>query len=105
MYSKIALANSTRVRQRWRSSSSVYRRPQNARAVQDDCLQNLKQVLPPGTVRREEIGTASGRTDIAYTPEPGMRFVIEVNRHLNNSALFILGGGWPRRLEVRGWPG
>ncbi|MDG4834201.1 hypothetical protein O7627_33595 [Solwaraspora sp. WMMD1047] len=54
------------------------------KAVQDDCLQHLKQVLPPGTVRREEIDTASGRTDITYTPEPGMRFVIEVKRHLNN---------------------
>ncbi len=49
--------------------------------VQNDCLQYLQGMLEPGSVQRELIDVASGRTDITYTPESGMRFVIEVKRH------------------------
>jgi hypothetical protein len=51
--------------------------------LQDDCLQYLKSRMPIGTIHRELIDVASGRTDITYSPEPGMRFVIEVKRHLS----------------------
>ncbi|MEV4835920.1 hypothetical protein AB0K05_15445 [Nonomuraea sp. NPDC049486] len=50
--------------------------------VQNDCLQYLGGMLePPGSVQREVIDIASGRTDITYTPESGMRLVVEVKRH------------------------
>ncbi|MGC5382072.1 hypothetical protein ACPXB1_26725 [Micromonospora sp. DT68] len=49
--------------------------------VQNDCLQYLTGMLEPGSVQREVIDVASGRTDITYTPQPGMRFIIEVKRH------------------------
>jgi hypothetical protein len=58
-------------------------KPWKEKAVQDDCLQYLKSRLPIGTVQREQVDVASGRTDITYTPEPGMRFVVEVKRHRN----------------------
>ncbi|MER7455632.1 hypothetical protein [Micromonospora sp. NPDC126480] len=57
-------------------------KPWKEKALQDDCLQYLKSRLPIGTVQRELVDVASGRTDITYTPEPGMRFVVEVKRHL-----------------------
>ncbi|MFF7081254.1 hypothetical protein [Streptomyces lavendulae] len=50
------------------------------KAVQDDIHQHLSGLLTPGTVQREVIDVASGRTDVTYTPEPGRRFVIEVKR-------------------------
>ncbi|MFG3602618.1 hypothetical protein [Micromonospora chersina] len=49
--------------------------------LQNDCLQYLGGMLEPGSVQREVIDVASGRTDITYTPEPGMRLVVEVKRH------------------------
>ncbi|MFF1872806.1 hypothetical protein [Kitasatospora herbaricolor] len=48
--------------------------------VQDDLHQHLAGTLTPGTVQRELIDVASGRTDVTYTPEPGSRFVAEVKR-------------------------
>lgn len=48
--------------------------------VQDDLHQHLAGTLTPGTVQREIIDVASGRTDVIYTPEPGSRFVAEVKR-------------------------
>lgn len=48
--------------------------------VQDDLHQHLVGTLTPGTVQRELIDVASGRTDVTYTPEPGSRFVAEVKR-------------------------
>lgn len=53
--------------------------------VQDDFYEHLIGVFPPGTIFRESIDVASGRTDIIYLPGPGMRFVIEVKRELDNS--------------------
>ncbi|NML54765.1 hypothetical protein HHL19_18835 [Streptomyces sp. R302] len=50
------------------------------KAVQDDIHQHLSGLLTPGTVQREVIDVASGRTDVTYTPEPGRRLVIEVKR-------------------------
>ncbi|MFF1918914.1 hypothetical protein ACFVYE_47070 [Streptomyces sp. NPDC058239] len=50
------------------------------KAVQDDIHQHLSGVLTPGTVQREVVDVASGRTDVTYTPQPGRRFVIEVKR-------------------------
>lgn len=49
--------------------------------MQNDCLQYLTIKLPSGTVQREVVDVASGRTDITYTPSPGMRFNVEVKRH------------------------
>ncbi|MEU5565494.1 hypothetical protein [Micromonospora musae] len=51
------------------------------KALQNDCLQHLTTRLPNGTVHREVVDVASGRTDITYTPSPGMRFNVEVKRH------------------------
>jgi hypothetical protein len=51
------------------------------KALQDDCLNYLKGRLPLGTVQRELVDVASGRTDITYTPLPGLRFSVEVKRH------------------------
>ncbi|MER8186978.1 hypothetical protein [Kitasatospora sp. NPDC094015] len=48
--------------------------------VQDDLHQHLAGTLTPGTVQRELIDVASGRTDVTYTPKPGSRFVAEVKR-------------------------
>ncbi|MBV9024814.1 MAG: hypothetical protein JO362_13740 [Streptomycetaceae bacterium] len=48
--------------------------------VQDDLHQHLAGTLTPGTVQREVIDIASGRTDITYTPQPGSRFVAEIKR-------------------------
>ncbi|MFF0484985.1 hypothetical protein [Streptomyces sp. NPDC004435] len=50
------------------------------KVVQDDIHQHLSGLLTPGTVQREVIDVASGRTDVTYTPEPGRRLVIEVKR-------------------------
>lgn len=52
--------------------------------VQDDLHQHLAGTLTPGTVQRELIDVASGRTDVTYTPEPGSRFVAEVKRRTTN---------------------
>ncbi|MGI5243121.1 hypothetical protein [Dactylosporangium sp. CA-139066] len=52
--------------------------------LQNDLLQYLTSRLdPPGSIRREEIDISSGRTDITYTPQVDMRFVIEAKRHSN----------------------
>ncbi|MET8850942.1 hypothetical protein [Amycolatopsis sp. NPDC004625] len=48
--------------------------------IQDDLHQHLSIALTPGTVQREVIDIASGRTDITYTPQPGNRFVAEIKR-------------------------
>lgn len=53
--------------------------------VQDDFYEHLVGVFPPGTIQRELIDVASGRTDIVYTPQPGLRFVVEVKRELDNA--------------------
>ncbi|MEU5839186.1 hypothetical protein ABZ820_36780 [Streptomyces diacarni] len=50
------------------------------KAVQDDLHQHLSGLLTPGSVQREVIDVASGRTDVTYTPRPGQRFVLEVKR-------------------------
>ncbi|MFE2159946.1 hypothetical protein ACFW9M_19285 [Streptomyces lydicus] len=50
------------------------------KAVQDDIHQHLSGLLTPGTIQREVIDVASGRTDVTYTPGPGQRLVIEVKR-------------------------
>ena len=50
------------------------------KAVQDDLHQHLSGLLAPGSVQREVIDVASGRTDVTYTPQPGRRFVLEVKR-------------------------
>ncbi|MGX1678173.1 hypothetical protein ACWIFK_08470 [Streptomyces althioticus] len=50
------------------------------KAVQDDLHQHLSGLLAPGSVQREIIDVASGRTDVTYTPQPGHRFVLEVKR-------------------------
>ncbi|MGC4952984.1 hypothetical protein ACLQ2P_07175 [Actinomadura citrea] len=50
------------------------------KAVQDDFHQHLAGILTPGTIQREIIDVASGRTDITYTPQPGSRFVAEIKR-------------------------
>ncbi|MEV4800414.1 hypothetical protein AB0K18_10395 [Nonomuraea sp. NPDC049421] len=50
------------------------------KALQDDLHQHLSAALTPGSVQREIIDVASGRTDITYTPQPGNRYVIEVKR-------------------------
>ncbi|MBZ6135450.1 hypothetical protein [Streptomyces olivaceus] len=50
------------------------------KAVQDDLHQHLSGMLTPGSVQREIIDVASGRTDVTYTPRPGRRFVLEVKR-------------------------
>ncbi|MFD7978750.1 hypothetical protein [Streptomyces sp. NPDC059071] len=56
------------------------------KAVQDDIHQHLSGLLTPGTVQREVIDVASGRTDVTYTPQPGRRFVIEVKRRKTKAA-------------------
>lgn len=48
--------------------------------IQDDLHEHLWGQLTPGTIQREIIDIASGRTDITYTPGPGNRFVIEIKR-------------------------
>ncbi|GGP77325.1 hypothetical protein GCM10010265_64530 [Streptomyces griseoincarnatus] len=50
------------------------------KALQDDLHQHLSGLLTPGSVQRELIDVASGRTDVTYTPQPGHRFVLEVKR-------------------------
>ncbi|WP_433211354.1 hypothetical protein [Microtetraspora malaysiensis] len=50
------------------------------KAIQDDLHQHLAGTLTPGTVQREIIDVASGRTDVTYTPQSGSRFVAEVKR-------------------------
>ena len=52
--------------------------------VQDDLHQHLAGTLTPGTVQRELIDVASGRTDVTYTPQAGSRFVAEVKRRSTN---------------------
>ncbi|MFF5265025.1 hypothetical protein ACFY4C_39590 [Actinomadura viridis] len=56
------------------------RKPWPEKSVQDDFHQHLAGTLTPGTIQREIIDVASGRTDITYTPQPGSRFVAEIKR-------------------------
>lgn len=60
--------------------------------VQDDLHQHFAGTLTPGTIQRELIDVASGRTDITYTPEPGSRFVAEIKRRT---------AGWTRERVER----
>jgi hypothetical protein len=53
--------------------------------IQDDLHQHLSIALTPGTVQREVIDIASGRTDITYTPQPGNRFVAEIKRRASKA--------------------
>ncbi|MFC7614265.1 hypothetical protein ACFQV2_12755 [Actinokineospora soli] len=50
------------------------------KAVQDDLHSHLIGQMTPGTIQREIIDIASGRTDITYTPGPGYRYVVELKR-------------------------
>ncbi|MYS82030.1 hypothetical protein [Embleya scabrispora] len=61
-------------------------RPWPEKHLQDDLHQHLSGTLIPGTVQREIMDIAGGRTDITYTPQPGNRFVIEVKRRESRSA-------------------